>query len=492
MKFLPNKIFEYHLYIFQLEEYDIKRFFTAIKNKGIFPPSSLRKQAVWTSKAKALTLLSLIIQLILSIAISYLITLSFNLNLISFLIILLFTTYFLFISSFFFLAQSQDILLPLETYKKNKIIKKASKKIHNLKDRNQNLKIIGITGSYGKTTMKEVIKEILGIKFKVVSTFENQNTPIGISRKILNDVDESTEVFIVEMGEYVKGDVDKICKITPPDISIITGINEAHLERYGTMQNAIDTKFEIVENTKPEGLVLLNADDELTVSNYERFESDKTIQWFSSKNNKLSRYKVENVDLDMKNLGLNFEVRDLEFDSMLIFKTKFLAEYAIGNVIASLIIGRELGMNDNQIKIGANKIKPVEHRLEPSMLSDDILLIDDTYNGNSDGIKEGISLLKKFKNRRKVYITPGLVETGELSEDIHLEIGKQLSSVADIVVLIRNSVTEFIEKGLLESGFNKENIIWFENGKETYSSLRTFVKGGDVVMMQNDWSDNYF
>jgi UDP-N-acetylmuramyl pentapeptide synthase len=125
------------------------------------------------------------------------------------------------------------------------------------------------------------------------------------------------------------------------------------------------------------------------------------------------------------------------------------------------------------------------------MLSDNIILIDDTYNGNSNGIHEGIKLLEKFKGRRKVYITPGLVETGSLSESIHLEIGAELSSVANLVVLIKNSVTPFIEKGLLENGFDKENIIWFDDAKTTYSSLRSFVKEGDVVMMQNDWSDNY-
>lgn len=487
IRYLPNKIISYQLYIFQLEEYELKRFLTSLFKKGLFPSSNLRKKVIWTTKARLITIIAIFLQLGFTLAISYLLnSLWFN-TLISFVLLFLFIFYFFNITSFIFLIQAQDILRPIEIYQKNKIINQAKKKLNQLK----NLKIIGITGSYGKTTMKEVLSEILGVKFRVVSTFENQNTPIGIARKILKDVDDSTEIFIVEMGEYVKGDVEKICRLTPPDISIITGINEAHLERYLTMENAISTKFEIVENMNQGGFVLLNADDELTLKNYKRFIKNNKIEWYSSSQSSLSNFRVESSELNTKQLGLNFTLKDLDFDREISFKTGFLAEYVIGNVVAGLIVGKFLGMNENEIKLGVSKIKPVEHRLEPSMLDSDIILIDDTYNGNSNGIKEGLKLLSKFSGRRKVYITPGLVETGDLTREIHLDIGKNLSEVADLVVLTRNSVTPFIEEGLIKSGFSKDKIIWFNSSKETYSNLRSFIKQGDVVLMQNDWSDNY-
>lgn len=495
IRFLPNKILPYQLYIYQLEEYDTNRFTKAITSKGLIPPKTLRKKVVWTSKAKALTLIAVILMTVFAFMLSYLLNYFFLHTITLFALVFLLLLYSFFIFSFVFLAQAQTILRPIENKKKRELIKEATQKIVSLKSINKEFKIIGITGSYGKTTMKEVITQVLDSKYKVVSTFENQNTPIGIARKILNDVDKKTEILVVEMGEYVKGDVDAICKITPPDISIITGINEAHLERYGTMQNAIDTKFEIVENTKAEGLVLLNADDALTVENYKRFAKDKKIVWFSSKNSELSEYKVKKVTLDQNKLELNFVIdspkKEGIHDGIIDFHTKFLAEYIIGNIIAAMIVASELGLRDTEVRLGVSQLKPVEHRLEASMLTDNIVLIDDTYNGNSNGIQEGINLLKKFDGRRKVYITPGLVETGDLSESIHLEIGARLAKVADLVVLIKNSVTPFIEKGLVDAGFNVENIIWFDDAKTTYSSLRNFVKEGDVVMMQNDWSDNY-
>jgi UDP-N-acetylmuramoyl-tripeptide--D-alanyl-D-alanine ligase len=236
--------------------------------------------------------------------------------------------------------------------------------------------------------------------------------------------------------------------------------------------------------------VLLNSDDALIVDNYSRFAQDKKIEWYSAKNNELSKITVDNIHTDIQNLSLNFDL-NLGKDDIVTLSSKILADYIIGYIQAAFILGKELEMSDAELRIGVSKIKPVEHRLEAKRVDGDVIIIDDTYNGNSDGIKTGIELLSKFEGRRKVYITPGLVETGSLTESIHLEIGRQLSEVADLVVLTKNSATPFIEKGLLDAGFNKENIIWFETSKETYSSLNTFVKPGDVVMMQNDWSDNY-
>src|SRR5690606_10491674 len=354
---------------------------------------------------------SLILQFGFSLALGYLVNAYTYQSAIFFLILFLILFYLFTILGFFFLAQAQDILMPLENYQKNKIIKKAKLKLNQIKSNpDSKLKIIGITGSYGKTTMKEVLATVLDEKFKMVKTIENQNTPIGIARVILNKLNLDTEVFIVEMGEYVKGDVDAICKLTPPDISIITGINEAHLERYGNMQNAIDTKFEIVENTPEGGLVVLNADDKLIKENVDRFAEGKRIEWYSSKNDSLSKYLVQNVQLDVQNLGLNFSINRKEKNSEeVLFRTKFLAEYIIGNIVAAMVIAEELDMNETEIRLGVSKVRPVEHRLEPSRTANDIVIIDDTYNGNSAGIKEGINLLNKFKNRRKVYITPGLV-----------------------------------------------------------------------------------
>ncbi|MEO6729439.1 MAG: UDP-N-acetylmuramoyl-tripeptide--D-alanyl-D-alanine ligase [Candidatus Dojkabacteria bacterium] len=486
MKNFPFDLIKYQLYIFQLEEYDIERYSRAIIKKGLLPNDSIRKELNWTTKAKLIFSLSLVSQLLLALIDSYLIGILLFNSIFAFLVVFIFNLLVVFYFSFLFLILASIFISPIESFQKNKIINQAKKKFKQLKTKNQKLKTIGITGSFGKTTMKETLSTILSEKFNVVATPENINTPLGLARVILNNLNEDTEVFVVEMGEYVKGDVDALCQITPPDMSVITGINEAHLERYGTMENAIETKFEIVENTPDGGLVVLNGMDKLTVDNYERFSKNKKVEWYNDKNLK---FKILNSKLDTEKLTRRLEIQTP--GGILNAQTSIIAEYIGGNVIASMIVGTELGMSEAQIKLGVTQLKPAPHRLEVRRTGD-ITIIDDTYNGNSDGIKAGIALLSQFKDNRKVYVTPGLVETGEMKEEIHIEIGKQLAKVADVVILTENSATPFIAEGLKNNGFNKDNIVWYKTSKETYSKLRDNLKAGDVVLMQNDWSDNYY
>lgn len=486
MKNFPLNLIKYQLYIFQLEEYDIERYSRAIQHKGLVPTDSIRKELNWTTKAKLIFSFSLISQLLLSLIDAYLIgILLFNSALI-FVVVFIVNFFVVVYFSFLFLILASLYISPLESFQKNRIIAQAKTKFRKLKTNNPKLKTIGITGSFGKTTMKETLSTILSEKFKVVATPENINTPLGLARVILNNLKEDTEVFVVEMGEYVKGDVEALCEITPPDISVITGINEAHLERYGTMENAIDTKFEIVENTPNGGLVVLNGLDRLTVDNFERFTQGKNLQWY---NHTKSKFQLIGSELDTERLIRKIEIKTP--NTTLIAQTSIIAEYICGNVIASMIIGTELGMSEQQIKLGVTQLKPAPHRLEVKRTGD-ITIIDDTYNGNSDGIKAGINLLSQFKNNRKVYVTPGLVETGHLAEELHKDIGRELAKVADLVILTKNSVTPYIADGLKHSGFNKDKIIWYNTSKETYSKLRENLQSGDVVLMQNDWSDNYY
>lgn len=487
MKFLPHKIVFYQLYIFQLEEYDSKRFITALSKKGLFPSNSLRKKAIFTKKAILLIALNFIQKLIVLFALGFLLNTVFN-NIFVLIVTLLIVFYIFDIFSFVFLIQAKDLLSPIDHYTKKQMIKKAKAKLLLLPD----LKIIGITGSYGKTTMKETLYDFLKEQYNVVKTEGNNNTPLGISRTILNKLTKNTDIFIVEMGEYVKGDVKALCEIAQPDISVITGINEAHLERYLTMENAISTKFEIVEYAKPGALVLLNADDLLTIDNYKKYTKDNKIEFFSSRNNSMSDYKISNYEFDQNGNGQSFKL-SLGQEELGTIKTTVLGEYIIGNIIAGYILGKHFNISDSKLKYAANNLKGVEHRLQPIYNNQsNILVIDDTYNGNSDGFKEGINMLNKFEKRRKVYVTPGLVETGDLAEQLHLEIGKNLSNVADLVILVKNSVTGFIAKGLVDNGFSEDKIVWYDNSKNVWEELNNNIKSGDVVMLQNDWSDNYY
>jgi UDP-N-acetylmuramoyl-tripeptide--D-alanyl-D-alanine ligase len=436
-KINPFAYLYYHLYLLQLEEYNLVRFFRVIwRTKGI-PQATLRKKLVFTPKMILITLLSL----------GYIVGLAAVYH-----VVFLFALYISYVP----LCIVVFVITPLDLFLKKIKIGRAKSIIQKYPD----LKVVGIAGSYGKTTMKEAISTILAEKYSVLKTPENINTPLGIADLIIKKLDERIQVLVVEMGEYSRGDIADICSLVKPQIGIITGINEAHLERMGSIENTVDTIFELAQHTEKDGALVLNNDNEYIRTHYKKYVSHQRIILYSS----------------------NYETE---------LKSGLLGRYARGVLQAGEEVGLHFGLSMEQIQQGAAKIQALPHRLQPIEGSRGVLVIDDSYNGNPTGVSEAIYVLSTYQGRRKVYITPGLVETGEKTKEIHRQIGKELSQVANIVVLIKNSATPFIAEGLVENGFQKENIKWYNSTEAAHADMGNIVEPNDVVMFQNDWTDNY-
>jgi len=480
MTFDPYVLIKYHLYLLQLENYELPRFWALLLKKGWFPKGEQRKNLVWTTKAKLLFGLAEI--LILALA-AFLFYKGFFMpfaywwqKALTFLV----TVYVLDFFAPIFLSAATILIWPADFFTKEILILRARFKIKGLRD----IKVIGIAGSYGKTTMKEVLKSVLSTQYTVLSTPESVNVPIGVARWILEKVDASTEILIVEMGEHYLGDVKQLCKITPPDIAVVTGINQAHLERMQTMESVVATIFEIVSNAKPRAHILLNADNALVTENYEKFVwPDNQVQQYTAES-------IQNRIFDPERLiwkGGFEEIGELEI--------KLLGEYALGDIDAAIKAAKILGLSNEDIKKGTAEIKPVEHRLQPIKSGGNILVIDDSYNGNPNGAAEAIALLRRFPHRRKIYITPGLVEMGDQEAEIHREIGRRLVGAVDIVILIKNSVSPYIEEGIksleLGDGGRKPKVVWFNTALQAHQELKNILQPYDVVLFQNDWGDQY-
>lgn len=457
-RFLPHKVILYQLYLLQLELFEIPRFLSLIiKTRGV-PIGTPRKKIVWTAKLTLIGLIAITLLLICSFIVS-LKLLNQGLQFINSFAVLIFIfvvltgvlSYFFFI----FLAVSTVLILPFDKFSKLIIIALAKTKLKKY----PHLKIVGIAGSYGKTTMKEVVSTILGVRFKVLKTPENINTPLGIAQLILKKLNRESEIFVVEMGEFYRGDIKVICNLVRPQFSFITGINEAHLERLKTIENAAATIFEIVDSMDPKGVIFLNQDDRNIEKYYATHPNKIATSWYSSRNKKYS--------------------------------STLLGNYANGTIDGAVQLARKLALSDKEIKTGITAIVPIKHRLEPIQGQNGILVIDDSYNGNPEGVKEAIDVLKNYSNRRKIFITPGLVEMGPRKREVHLKIGMDLVGVANQVILIKNSVTPYIASGLEKNGFKKENIIWFDNAQAAHAGLKELVQPNDVVLFQNDWPDNY-
>ncbi len=460
------------IYLLQLENYHLLRFIKA----SLRSPQKVSPNITWTPKLVMVFFLSLILQ----VTIAYWGAMVLG-RWITFFVFLYTLSFFYFI----LLTVSTILVTPIDYPLKQYLILKAKKKISSLRPK---LKIVGITGSYGKTTTKEVIASILAQKFKVLKTPENFNTPLGVSRFVLKEVSNDTEILVVEMGAYKRGDIKKLCRLAPPDVAVLTGINESHLERFGSLQNTVRTKFEILEGLRNSGLAVLNADNALVVENSGKFFKGTPLFYTSGKH-PLAFVQTEKAKFNPKSLGLDLTLT--RGNTKYNFTVPFLGKYIAGAIGAGITIADKLGLTKEQVKKGVAQLRPLPHRLEIVSSKNGVVVIDDSYNGNPNGVREAINALSQFKQKRKIYVTPGLVEMGGVSPVVHKQIGEELAPVADLIILIRNSVTGNIANGLKRQGFPINDIMWFDTAQAARESLPNIVKAGDVILFQNDWPENY-
>ena len=336
---------------------------------------------------------------------------------------------------------------------------------------------IAIVGSYGKTSMKELLMTILGENKNVAATPGNKNVAISHANfafKLTGDED----ILIIEYGEGQPRDVELFSRITHPTRAIITGLAPAHLDKYKTLQAAGDDIFSVANFVDPEKI-------------YVNAESEETENFMRPKFNKYSKsgvngWTVSNIKTSIS--GTTFKIS--KGKTSLDLSTSLIGEHHIGGLVLATSLALEFGLSEEQVIAGVARTTPYEHRMQPYELNG-AWVIDDTYNGNIEGMRVGCDLLKSLSAKRKIYVTPGLVDQGKETKLIHEKLGSYIAgSDADIVVLMKNSVTEYIKNGLLKGGYKKKISIETDPLK-FYRNLGHFIASGDVVMMQNDWPDQY-
>lgn len=336
---------------------------------------------------------------------------------------------------------------------------------------------IAITGSYGKTTMKEILQSVLSEGKKVAATSGNMNVPIshaGYARKLEGNED----ILLIEYGEGAPGDVARFSRTTKPTIGIITGLAPAHLDKYKTLEAAGRDIFSITKVLPPEN-VYVNAQSEVLRAfikdGYNLYDPKGVLGW-----------KISNVKVTLD--GISFTMK--EDGKSLKIKSKLLGRHQIGPLALAAALAAKLGLSIAQIEAGIAKIEPFEHRMQPYQLGG-ATIIDDTYNGNIEGMLAGLELLKELPANRKIYVTPGLVGQGRESKDIHQKLGEAIAKAKPSqVVLMKHSVTDHIKEGLNRGKYQGELKIE-EDPLNFYTNLDQVVAAGDLVLMQNDWSDNY-
>jgi UDP-N-acetylmuramoyl-tripeptide--D-alanyl-D-alanine ligase len=352
--------------------------------------------------------------------------------------------------------------------------RQLTKKSKTIFKNSQALKI-AIAGSYGKTSMKELLATVLSEAGLVAATPGNKN--VASSHAIFAAKLTGKEKFlIVEFGEAKPKDVANFTKTINPNIGVITGIAPAHLNKYPDIDSVAEDIFSLAKFVKHQN-TYVNGE-----SQYIAKYLDSQDQIYSRKG--ITGWQVGKVINDYK--GISFEL--VNGHQKLQLSSQLLGRHQIGPLSAVAVLALNNGLSIKQIEAGISKTKAFEHRMELKIIGD-AYVIDDSYNGNLEGIKAGLSLMAELNASRKIYVTPGLVDQGKETIKIHHRIGQMiLETNPDKVVLIKNSVTDSILAGL--KGYNGELLIE-SNPLKFYLNLDKILANGDLLLMQNDWPDNY-
>ncbi len=346
----------------------------------------------------------------------------------------------------------------------------------------KDLKIIGITGSFGKTSVKHFLTTLLQSEYETLMTPGNFNTTMGVIRTVREYLKPTHEIFVCEMGAKQKNDIKEICDLVNPDYAIITSIGEQHLETFKSVDNIISTKFELVDSLNEDGVAFLNYENEFIRNK----EVSKKFKSYSV--NEMSDYKAKNISFS--NAGTTFTVV-VKGEEEQEFTTNLIGEHNILNITCCIGVCHTLGISLQKLVPYVKKLESVPHRLELKH-NGNMTIIDDAYNSNPLGAKMALDSLSSLSGRR-VIITPGMVELGEKQEELNFELGKYCLNKADEVLLVGKEQTLPIYNGVIESGFDKDNLKVFNTFKEAFSyaqSLTTMYEKV-AVLLENDLPDNF-
>lgn len=336
---------------------------------------------------------------------------------------------------------------------------------------------VAVLGSYGKTSMKDMLATVLSEGKKVAATPGNKNVLISHARWLLDEVEGDEDVLIFEYGEAEPGDIAKLASFSQPELAIITGIAPAHMDGYGTLDAVAEDFGSIYKVANPES-VFINAESPELVT--------RLKQGVKYTHASVDGWQISAVKVSLS--GLSFEMKKAKQNLKL--TSGLLGRHNVGPLAAVAAIAARIGLTSAQITSGIAKTVAFEHRLQAYNLAGATIL-DDTYNGNLEGMRAGLELLASVPAKRKTFVTPGLVEQGAETENIHQQLGVYIAKASpDRVVLMKNSTTASIQKGLESQNYSGEVSVE-SNPLNFYTNLQHFVAVGDVVLLQNDWTDNY-
>lgn len=369
---------------------------------------------------------------------------------------------------------------PIEAMIRNKYKRMATNKLKSQKD----LFVIGITGSYGKTSIKNIVGDVISEFEPELRTPASFNTPNGISITVNNYLKVLHKVFIAEMGAYEVGEIQELAEMTNPDIAIVSSIGPQHLETFKTIENVQKTKMELVEYAKKGGTAILNYDNEY-IRDYDIKRDDLTIYTYGMDS---IAYDMYGKDIEYGFGKMSFTVVDNINDTEYQVTTNLLGKHNLYNIMAAMLVCIDRGYDMTKVIKSIAKVRPIEHRLEFKKISNDTLVIDDAFNANVEGVKEAVNILSRYEDYTRILITPGVIDLGAKGYELNHEVANTFEGKMDVMYMVGNYNAAAYSDAVSNSQTIKYEKV--DNFLEAYSSAMA-IEGTKVILICNDLPDKF-
>jgi UDP-N-acetylmuramoyl-tripeptide--D-alanyl-D-alanine ligase len=397
----------------------------------------------------------------------------------------------LFLSAPLCLVLGNLLMTPVEAFFRRRFVAQARATLERVHPT-----VIGITGSYGKTTTKTYLAEILNGRYRAYPTPKSYNTIMGICLAINQDLTDnySVDYFIAEMGAYVPGEIARICGLTHPTISIVVEVGPQHLERFGSLENIAQAKYEIIKALPPDGVGVFNWDNpyirEMAERGYPatRLAVSKTVDPAAVPAGG-PRFIASDIHESLD--GLRFTVTDRETGASEPFTTALLGQHNVTNILLATAVAVHEGMSLKDVAFRVRGLQPAENRLVRQTTAQGITIINDAYSANPVGVVAALRVLGMHTNGERLLITPGMIELGSLMEQENYTLGKTAAGYASRVFLVGEAQTAPVKAGLLDAGFPGERLHVVETLAEAVTWYQTNLSPGDTVLFLNDLPDTY-
>jgi len=412
---------------------------------------------VWTQRLKRLTFSTCVLALIVGVTLTMIATIATAADAIA-------------LCLFAFIDASTVVTAPVERRLGSRFVSQARSKLRAIAPRT-----VAITGSFGKTSTKSHLLDLLSGTYRTVASPGNYNNLLGLSRTINEHVGPGCDVFIAEMGTYGPGEIREMCGLVQPELSVITAISEVHLERMKTLGEVLAAKAEILE---PASVVILNVDDPMLVTLADRVEASKRVIRCGSEDTNADVVATTGPN------GLCVRTQD-----WVIQVPAPIAVYA-ANIACAVAAAAWLGVGKEELEKRLQTLRPPEHRSAIQRADSGLWLIDDTYNSNLEGASAALDRLRDLEvEGRRVVVTPGIVELGHRQFEVNQELGRRAAKSADVVVVVGRTNRQALRQGARDNG--SSTVLTVAKRSDATAWVRANLGAGDAVLYENDLPDHY-